>query len=230
MFFIRQLKTIICVMKYKIVILFVLGNVPLMGQELGSWNVLDLRKNANKVISYQLEVQLRSLKFYHNFHYNEINFTGNYKYNDNLVLSVLLGKHNTFSDGGDFLQPIVTDEFRQSIQAATIQRFGLLTLDNRYRIEQRYFINKNTLAYRMRYRFGLQANITKTINAQFSNEFFLSLGGSSSTFEKNRFLIGLRKTINPTYEIQVNFLNQIDNRKNDESGSNFLQLVHIINF
>jgi hypothetical protein len=81
----------------------------------------------------------------------------------------------------------------------------------------------------MRYRFGLQASVSKSIKAQFSNEFFLAIGGSNSTFEKNRFLIGLKNTVNRRYEIQLNFLNQIDNRKNDESGSNFIQLVNIIN-
>jgi hypothetical protein len=216
-------------MKIRLIVIVLLVSTRLLGQEIGSWNVLDIKKNTGQVISYQLELQLRSLKFYHNFHYNEINFTTNYKYNDNLVLSVLLGKHNTFTNGGDFLQPIVTDEFRQSLQASTVQKFGFLSLDNRYRIEQRYFINRNSLAYRMRYRFGLQASITKSIKAQFSNEFFLSLGGTNSTFEKNRFLIGLKNTLNSRYEIQLNFLNQIDNRVGDESGSNFIQLVHIIN-
>jgi len=216
-------------MKIRLIVIILLVSTRLLGQEIGSWNVLDIKKNTGQVISYQLELQLRSLKFYHNFHYNEINFTTNYKYNDNLVLSVLLGKHNTFTNGGDFLQPIVTDEFRQSLQASTVQKFGFLSLDNRYRIEQRYFINRNSLAYRMRYRFGLQASITKSIKAQFSNEFFLSLGGTNSTFEKNRFLIGLKNTLNSRYEIQLNFLNQIDNRVGDESGSNFIQLVHIIN-
>jgi len=216
-------------MNFKLTVIILLASTHLLAQEIGSWNVLDVRKNTDKVISYQLEVQLRSLKFYHNFHYNEINFTANYKYNDNLVLSVLMGKHNTFSDGGDFMKPIVTDEFRQSLQAATVQRFGFISLDNRYRIEQRYFIDRNSVAYRMRYRFGLQASVSKSIKAQFSNEFFLAIGGSNSTFEKNRFLIGLKNTVNRRYEIQLNFLNQIDNRKNDESGSNFIQLVNIIN-
>jgi len=216
-------------MNFKLTVIILLASTHLLAQEIGSWNVLDVRKNTDKVISYQLEVQLRSLKFYHNFHYNEINFTANYKYNDNLVLSVLMGKHNTFSDGGDFMKPIVTDEFRQSLQAATVQRFGFISLDNRYRIEQRYFIDRNSVAYRMRYRFGLQASVSKSIKAQFSNEFFLAIGGSNSTFEKNRFLIGLKNIVNRRYEIQLNFLNQIDNRKNDESGSNFIQLVNIIN-
>jgi Protein of unknown function (DUF2490) len=216
-------------MKFKLTAIILLSSTSLLAQVIGSWNVLDVRKNTDKVISYQLEVQLRSLKFYHNFHYNEINFTANYKYNDNLVLSVLIGKHNTFSDGGDFMKPILTDEFRQSLQAVTVQRFGFISLDNRYRIEQRYFINRNSLAYRLRYRFGLQASVSKSIKAQFSNEIFLAIGGSNSTFEKNRILIGLKNTVNKRYEIQLNFLNQIDNRKNDESGRNFIQLVNIIN-
>lgn len=209
--------------------LILLAAHQISAQEIGSWNVIDVRKNTDKKISYQLEAQLRSLKFYSNFHYHELNFTANYRYDNNLVLSVLLGKHNTYTEGGDFLKPLVTDEFRQSIQAATTQKFGPLVLDNRYRLEQRYFFNTEKFNYRMRYRFGLQTNITKNMKAQFSNEFFLAIGGTNSTFEKNRFLFGIRNMITKKYELQINFLNQIDNRKNDESGSNFLQIVHIIN-
>jgi len=216
-------------MKFKLTAIILLSSTSLFAQDIGSWNVLDVRKNTDKLISYQLEVQLRSLKFYHNFHYNELNFTASYKYKDNLVFSVLIGKHNTFSEGGNFMKPLLTDEFRQSLQAVTVQRFGFISLENRYRIEQRYFINRNTLAYRIRYRFGLQASVSNSIKVQFSNEIFMAIGGSNSTFEKNRILIGLKNKVNRRYEIQLNFLNQIDNKKNDESGKNFIQLVHIIN-
>jgi len=216
-------------MKFKLTAIILLSSTSLFAQDIGSWNVLDVRKNTDKLISYQLEVQLRSLKFYHNFHYNELNFTASYKYKDNLVFSVLIGKHNTFSEGGNFMKPLLTDEFRQSLQAVTVQRFGFISLENRYRIEQRYFINRNTLAYRIRYRFGLQASVSNSIKVQFSNEIFMAVGGSNATFEKNRILIGLKNKVNRRYEIQLNFLNQIDNKKNDESGKNFIQLVHIIN-
>ena len=216
-------------MKFKLTAIILLSSTSLFAQNIGSWNVLDVRKNTDKLISYQLEVQLRSLKFYHNFHYNELNFTASYKYKDNLVFSVLIGKHNTFSEGGNFMKPLLTDEFRQSLQAVTVQRFGFISLENRYRIEQRYFINRNTVAYRIRYRFGLQAIVSNSIKVQFSNEIFMAVGGSNSTFEKNRILIGLKNKVNRRYEIQLNFLNQIDNIKNDESGKNFIQLVHIIN-
>lgn len=216
-------------MKFKLTAIILLSSTSLFAQDIGSWNVLDVRKNTDKLISYQLEVQLRSLKFYHNFHYNELNFTASYKYKDNLVFSVLIGKHNTFSEGGNFMKPLLTDEFRQSLQAVTVQRFGFISLENRYRIEQRYFINRNPVAYRIRYRFGLQAIVSNSIKVQFSNEIFMAVGRSNSTFEKNRILIGLKNKVNRRYEIQLNFLNQIDNKKNDESGKNFIQLVHIIN-
>jgi hypothetical protein len=216
-------------MKFKLTAIILLSSTSLFAQDIGSWNVLDVRKNTDKLISYQLEVQLRSLKFYHNFHYNELNFTASYKYKDNLVFSVLIGKHNTFSEGGNFMKPLLTDEFRQSLQAVTVQRFGFISLENRYRIEQRYFINRNALAYRIRYRFGLQASVSNSIKVQFSNEIFMAVGGSNSTFEKNRILIGLKNKVNRRYEIQLNLMNQIDNIKNDESGKNFIQLVHIIN-
>jgi hypothetical protein len=101
-------------------------------------------------------------------------------------------------------------------------------LDNRYRIEQRYFVNNSSINYRMRYRFGLKSKISKINYLQFSNEFFLAIGNKNSTFEKNRFLFGITNELSKKYEIQFNFLNQIDNRLNDESGNNFFQIVNII--
>jgi hypothetical protein len=215
-------------MKNLLIILILLTANNTFAQNLGTWNVFDVKKNGRKGTSYQLEGQVRSLKFYDNFHYNELNFTTNFKYNDNLILSILLGKHNTYSEGGSFISPIVTDEYRLSLQAATSQKFGRFLLDNRYRIEQRYFINNSSVNYRMRYRFGLKSKISKINYLQFSNEFFLAIGNRNSTFEKNRFLFGVTNEINKKYEVQINFLNQIDNRLNDESGNNFFQVVNII--
>jgi hypothetical protein len=76
-------------MKLKIIIIFSFISTNLFSQSISTWNVLDLRKNTGNKFSYQLEAQLRSLKFYKNFHYNEVNFTANYKYDNNLILSLL---------------------------------------------------------------------------------------------------------------------------------------------
>lgn len=214
-------------MRSTFIFLSILISNSLFAQPIGSWNVIDIRKNTEKKFSYQLEAQARSLKFYNNFHYNELNFTANYKYENSLIFSALLGKHNTYIPGGEFLTPIVTDEFRFSLQASTTQKFGIFTLDNRYRLEIRYLANNDNINYRLRYRFGLKNKITKINTLQFSNEFFLAIGNKNSTFEKNRFLIGITTAVSKKYEVQFNYLNQIDNRINDENGSNFFQFVNI---
>jgi hypothetical protein len=87
--------------------------------------------------------------------------------------------------------------------------------------------NNDKINYRLRYRFGLKNKITKINTLQFSNEFFLAIGNKNSTFEKNRFLIGITTAVSKKYEVQFNYLNQIDNRINDENGSNFFQFVNI---
>lgn len=214
-------------MRSTFIFLSILISNSLFAQPIGSWNVIDIRKNTETKFSYQLEAQARSLKFYNNFHYNELNFTANYKYENSLIFSALLGKHNTYIPGGEFLTPIVTDEFRFSLQASTTQKFGIFTLDNRYRLEIRYLANNDNINYRFRYRFGLKNKITKINTLQFSNEFFLAIGNKNSTFEKNRFLIGITTAVSKKYEVQFNYLNQIDNRINDENGSNFFQFVNI---
>jgi len=214
-------------MRSTFIFLSILISNSLFAQPIGSWNVIDIRKNTETKFSYQLEAQARSLKFYNNFHYNELNFTANYKYENSLIFSALLGKHNTYIPGGEFLTPIVTDEFRFSLQASTTQKFGIFTLDNRYRLEIRYLANNDNINYRLRYRFGLKNKITKINTLQFSNEFFLAIGNKNSTFEKNRFLIGITTAVSKKYEVQFNYLNQIDNRINDENGSNFFQFVNI---
>jgi hypothetical protein len=208
---------------------FVLAT-PSFSQSTGSWNTLDLKKDLSEKRSYQLEFQLRSLQFYKNFHYHEVNFTYNFKQKNNLNLSLLLGKHNTYSEGGTFKAPVTTDEIRFSLQASTKQIFNKFILDNRYRLENRYFFNSSKLGFRVRYRFGLSYPLSNKIRIQSTNEFFMALGkGSNATFEKNRFTFGFARAVSKKYEVQFNFLNQVDNRKNDESGKNFFQFINIIN-
>jgi hypothetical protein len=213
-----------------LIVVLQLINIICYSQKLGTWNVLDLRKKINDKVILQFEGQVRSLEFYNKFHYHELNFTVNVKQRDNLVFSGLLGKHNTYTEGGDFKSPIVTDEIRLSLQASTSQKFNKFILDNRYRIEERYFFNTKQFATRARVKIALSYNIISSLKWQVSNEFFLALGNTNSTFEKNRFAIGFAKSYLKRYETQINYLNQKDNRISDESGSRFFQIIQVIFF
>jgi opacity protein-like surface antigen len=73
--------------------------------DLGSWNIVNLKLNVNNKWSLFGESQLRSLKFYNNFHYYEYKAGFNYKFNNNATFTLGAGSYQTYREGGDFLTP-----------------------------------------------------------------------------------------------------------------------------
>ena len=76
--------------------------------DLGSWNILNLKYTVNDKWSVVGEAQLRSLKFYYNFHYYEYKGGINYKLHKNATLSLGAGSYQTFKEGGNFVLPKIT--------------------------------------------------------------------------------------------------------------------------
>lgn len=70
---------------------------------LGSWNILNIKYNINAKWSVFGEAQLRSLRFYDDFHYHEYKGGISYKAYPNLVLSLGAGNYDTYREGGNFL-------------------------------------------------------------------------------------------------------------------------------
>ena len=61
--------------------------LPAQNVELGSWNILNLSYQLNEKWSFFGEAQLRSLKFYSDFHYYEYKGAVNYKIAKNDIVS-----------------------------------------------------------------------------------------------------------------------------------------------
>ncbi|MBK8080356.1 MAG: hypothetical protein IPK25_08780 [Saprospiraceae bacterium] len=57
--------------------------------DLGSWNILNLKYNHNDKLSVFAEGQIRSLKFYDNFHYFEYKGGITYKFKNMLTLHLV---------------------------------------------------------------------------------------------------------------------------------------------
>ena len=70
--------------------------------DLGSWNIVNLKYTSNENWSVFGEAQLRSLKFYHNFHYYEYKGGINYKVQKNVQLTLGAGSYQTYREGGGF--------------------------------------------------------------------------------------------------------------------------------
>ena len=214
--------------------ILLLGFMPFVTEaqtfDLGSWNILNLKYNANKNWSVFGEAQLRSLKFYNNFHYYEYKVGVNYKARKNVTLAIGAGSYQTYKEGGDFVKPKNNDEFRIWPQVLVFQSIGKVKIEQRYRTEFRFTSNgyRNRFRYRLglSYPFGKESNDYKPFQISVSNEIFFT--DKEPYFERNRLLFALNYKPAKATTLQIGYLHQFDYKINDETGRDFLQVGYFI--
>lgn len=210
-----------------ITILILLGNHSVaQNPNLGSWNILNLKYQIDNKWSVFGEAQLRSLKFYKNFHYYEFKGGFNYKFHKNASFSIGAGSYQTFKEGGNFLLPKNNDEFRIWPQIILFQSIKKLKIEQRYRTELRFtsFGYRNRFRYRLglSYPFGKEKNNYKPFQISASDEIFFT--DKEPYFERNRMIVALNYKPSKSATIQVGYIHQFDFRINDETGRDFLQI------
>ena len=198
--------------------------------ELGSWNVLNLKYTINEKMSVFGEAQLRSLQFYDDFHYYEYKGGFNYKALKNLKLTLGAGSYQTYKEGGNFVTPQNNDEFRIWPQVILSQKLGAFTVEQRYRAEFRYTSNGYRNRYRYRlgisYPFGKDTKGFKPFQISASNELFFT--NKEPYFERNRILLAFNYKPSKATTLQVGYLQQFDYKINDETGRDFLQIGYFL--
>lgn len=198
--------------------------------DLGSWNILNVKYTLTDKWSVFIEPQLRSLKFYNHFHYYEYKGGINYKLHKNATLSLAAGSYQTYNEGGDFVTPKNNDEFRLWPQLVMTQGFGQLKIEQRYRGEFRF--TSDGYRKRFRYRLGLayplgpERNNYKPYQISASNEIFFT--DKEPFFERNRILLAFNLKPSKSTTFQLGYLHQFDYEINDETGRDFLQVGFFI--
>jgi hypothetical protein len=192
----------------------------------GSWNIINTKLNINNRWNLFGEAQLRSLRFYQDFHYYELKAGASFSFSKTFSLSSGFGIFDTYSPGGNFKSPQVNDEFRTWLQLNMSQYEKRLKFEHRYRAEQRW--TSNGFRNRFRYRFSsvYPLNSKKvepgTFYLNISDELFFT--NRAPYFERNRFFVGAGHEFSESFSLQLGFMSQFDYRINDETGRNFLQL------
>lgn len=198
--------------------------------DIGSWNVLNIKYNLDEKWNVFGEAQLRSLKFYDDFHYYEYKAGLTLKKSKNIAFTLGLGKYQTFKEGGNFVLPKNNNEFRIWPQIVLFQSLGVLKIEQRYRTELRFTTNgyRNRFRYRMgiSYPFGKKKNDYKPFQISASNELFFT--NNEPYFERNRMLLALNYKPTNATTLQIGYLHQFDYKINDETGKDFLQIGYFI--
>jgi hypothetical protein len=200
-------------------------------RELGSWSILNIKDKIGKNFVVMVEGQVRSLSFYHQFHYYELK--GGLGYSINKHFSVLggVGTFNTFQAGGNFVVPALQKEIRTWLELVMKQPLERLQFEHRYRAEQRF--TNNGYRNRFRYRLGLLIPLNTSELKEGSiysigwNELFL--GDIEPFFQRNRSFLGLGYKMK-TMSVQSGIVYQYDYRLTDEIGRFFFQISLGIEF
>lgn len=211
--------------KYSFISLFALSVLSIFAQNnsLGSWNIIHFKGSLSKKLSYFAEAQIRSLKYYNDFHYHEFKGGITYEINGQLRASVATGKYDTYREGGDFVLPKNNDEFRLWPQLLLTQKLGKFILEQRGRVEMRF--SKNGYRNRFRYRLGLNYPFGKNdkdfnpFQLSASNEIFFT--DNEPYFERNRFFLSASYRLSKLFSTQMGYLRQFDYKINDETGRTF---------
>jgi long-subunit fatty acid transport protein len=193
---------------------------------LGSWNILNIKYSINDKWSVFGEGQIRSLKFYDDFHYYEFKGGFNFRAHKNAILTIGSGSYQTYKEGGNFVLPKNNNEFRIWPQLVLSQSIGKLKIEQRYRAELRF----TSAGYRnrFRYRLGISYPLGKErdgyvpFQISASNELFFT--DKQPYFERNRLQFGFNYKPSKTLSFQIGYLHQFDYKINDETGRDFLQI------
>jgi hypothetical protein len=187
---------------------------------------VNVKYKLNDAWSVFTEAQVRSLQFYHQFHYYEYKGGADYKVHPNLKLTLGAGRYVTYKEGGNFLKPKNNDEFRLWPQVTLNHSLWNLKVEQRYRAEMRFTSNgyRNRFRYRLglSYPFGAGKNGYKRFQLSGSNEIFFT--DREPYFERNRLVFSLNFKTSSTTSLQLGYLHQFDYRINDETGRDFLVL------
>jgi len=212
--------------------LFYIYSICLIGQsnDMGSWNILNVKYSLNNKWSAFGESQLRSLKFYDDFHYYEFKGGIDFKANSNLKLTLGAGSYQTYKEGGDFVLPKNNNELRIWPQLVLSQSLGKINIEQRYRTEFRFTSNgyRNRFRYRLAlsYPFGKEKESYKPFQFGISNEIFFT--DNEPYFERNRLLVAFSYKPSKRTTIQIGYLKQFDYKINDETGRDFFQIAYYI--
>ena len=216
------------------ILIFILCANKIVAQnlDLGSWNIVNLKYNYNEKWSVFGEAQLRSLKFYSDFHYYECKGGVNYSVQNNVKLTLGAGTYQTYKEGGNFVTPKNNDEFRIWPQIILLQSLGKFKIEQRYRAELRFTSDgyRNRFRYRLgvAYPFGKQRNGFKPFQVSASDEIFFT--NNEPYFERNRMLFAFNYKPSKSSTLQIGYLHQFDYKINDETGRDFFQIGYFIEF
>ncbi len=188
------------------------GTLAAQNNDVGNWLIYFGNYKANEKWNWHHEVQYRNYNAIGDLEQLLLRTGLGYNLSDNNNNNVLAGygyilSENYLAGQGD---KVAFDEHRLFQQFITHQRFALIQLQHRYRLEQRW-IGED---FKWRFRYFLSAHLPLPLLRERENYFYLSLYNEvflqpgKQPFDRNRLYGGLGYRWSDSVKTEVGYMNQ----------------------
>jgi len=213
------------------VLLFLILPFFAVGQEseLGNWGIYIGNKKLNSNFNLHHEVQYRNYNAVGDLEQLLLRAGLGYNLSENNN-NLLIGYGFILSENyiGDTDDKVSVNEHRIYQQFITKQQFKRISVQHRYRFEQR-FVEEN---FKLRFRYFLAFNmpitkkemIDKTVYLSAYNEVFLNT--ETDVFDRNRLYGGLGYKLNKTIRFELGYMNQFLSKGNRDQ----INVISFVNF
>lgn len=220
-------------MNIKKLILIVSLITPVAGfaqeSSLGNWFICFGNKNFGSDLNLHYEVQYRNYNVIGDLEQLLLRTGLGYNLtesNNNILLGYAFIHSRNYTSGTD--DKIGVDEHRIFQQFITRQSFGRVSVQHRYRFEQRFIQDD----FRLRFRYFLALNVPlnnkdlldKTVYFSAYNEIFLNV--EDNPFDRNRLYGGLGYKLSKQVRLEAGYMNQFLNGRNSDQ----INLIAFMNF
>tara|TARA_R110002073_G_scaffold296322_1_gene462308 strand:- start:18662 stop:19303 length:642 start_codon:yes stop_codon:yes gene_type:complete len=190
---------------------------------LGNWLVYIGSKQLNSKWNLHHEVQHRNYNAIGDLEQLLIRTGLGYNIGSRSNLLLGYGYINSENFTGNGNEQITVEEHRIFQQFITKQSIGSVTLQHRYRFEQR-FVEDN---FKTRFRYFLGLNVPFKDSKYYLsayNEIFLN--GESNVFDRNRIYAGLGYKVSKGVKIELGYMNQVF----ETSSRDQINIITFVNF
>jgi hypothetical protein len=216
--------------KLKTAVLTVMLMLPIFAiaqdSNFGNWMIYFGNKQINSKWNLHHEVQYRNYNAIGDLEQLLLRTGLGYNLTENT--NILMGYGYILSENyiGDTDEKFQVNEHRIYQQVITKQKFKNISIQHRYRFEQR-FVEED---FRLRFRYFLNVNVPLSKNE--TNKWYLSaynelfLNTESSIFDRNRLYGGIGFKISSSVRMEIGYMNQFF----ETSGRDQLNIMTFVNF
>jgi len=198
-----------------LVAMFILTLLPIFSyaqnSDLGNWMIYIGSKKVNSKWNIHHEVQYRNYNAVGDLEQLLLRTGLGYNLTDNANLLLGYGFIHSENYQNNSTEKVNVDEHRIFQQFITKGKVGIVSLQHRYRFEQRFVEDD----FKMRFRYFLGVNVPLKFNE--NSKFYLSgyneifLNDKADVFDRNRTYFGLGHKFNSALKLEVGYMNQFFN-------------------